>query len=478
LKIGSGIRLSLSFVLFFVTTFPTSVLAQTAINRDAYGSTNVEESLGIIPEKPVKKEPGYEFTVSGQKFKIAPTLSVDVGMFVNGNAWFGNAAANIGDKSNNWYEGDVKPGFEMETSFANGLHLTSALNAVYAGQFGDIDAAGSTFPDQDQDAIEFEDAYLRIDSGKTLPQLGEGAVYFSFGRQQYKIGNGMLVKSGSSNGGDRGAYWLGPRKAFDMTAIAGLDMEKIKGQLFYLEPDDNPDSDTQTVGVNMDWEIMKEFKLGLTYMNFPDADEAARDGLNVYDMRVWSTPFASLGLPDLHVGGEYAWEDNDDALDAGGGWVGAIYTFNNVTWKPSIGGRFAWFDGDDPNTAANEAFDPLYYGSTDWGSWYQGEILGEYALTNSNLESYAMRLRANPTEDLTLTLTAFRFMIPEEATFGSGITDDHYGDEVNFLVDWVIRENLSMYMMAGVAFPGDGAEQATGGDENWTQAIVGLSWNY
>ena len=58
---------------------------------------------------------------------------------------------------------------------------------------------------------------------------------------------------------------------------------------------------------------------------------------------------------------------------------------------PKLSYRYAFFQGDDPETPANEAFDPLLLGFYDWGSWWQGEIAGEYFLSNSNLDSHQIR---------------------------------------------------------------------------------------
>ena len=64
------------------------------------------------------------------------------------------------------------------------------------------------------------------------------------------------------------------------------------------------------------------------------------------------------------------------------------YELSEVTWKPTLSYRYAAFEGDDPTTAANETFDPLLLGFNDWGQWWQGEIAGEYFLSNSNLISH------------------------------------------------------------------------------------------
>ena len=44
----------------------------------------------------------------------------------------------------------------------------------------------------------------------------------------------------------------------------------------------------------------------------------------------------------------------------------------DVAWKPKLSYRYAFFQGDDPETATNEAFDPLFLGFYDWGYMVAG----------------------------------------------------------------------------------------------------------
>ena len=84
-------------------------------------------------------------------------------------------------------------------------------------------------------------------------------------------------------------------------------------------------------------------------------------------------------------------EDNGDALDSTAWNVLVAYQLE-TTWKPKISYRYAFFEGDDPATPKNEAFDGLLTGFYDWGTWWQGEIAGEYFVSNSNLISHQLRL--------------------------------------------------------------------------------------
>ena len=100
-------------------------------------------------------------------------------------------------------------------------------------------------------------------------------------------------------------------------------------------------------------------------------------------------------MPDLSFEFEYASERNGDALDSDAWTLQGAYQFSDVTWTPTLSYRYAFFEGDDPATAANEAFDPLFLGFYDWGTWWQGEIAGEYFLSNSNLMSHLVRVHVD-----------------------------------------------------------------------------------
>lgn len=167
----------------------TGAFAQSAnIGGNRYSGTEWEGHFVTKPPAETKQSIGYDFT-------LKPTLAIDTGLFVHGDAWFGEATANIGQKSDVWHEGDVKAGFEIETGFYGDTHIKAALNAIYAWQVGDTDAAGSTVPDEDQSKLLPEDAYIRIDSGTNFPELGEGARSCSPCHQQRVNNSARLPRS-------------------------------------------------------------------------------------------------------------------------------------------------------------------------------------------------------------------------------------------------------------------------------------------
>ena len=55
------------------------------------------------------------------------------------------------------------------------------------------------------------------------------------GRFDYLIGTGMLIVDGGSDGGDRGGWYLGLRKAFQNAAIMSLDSKTLEAQVFRIK---------------------------------------------------------------------------------------------------------------------------------------------------------------------------------------------------------------------------------------------------
>ena len=147
---------------------------------------------------------------------------------------------------------------------------------------------------------------------------------------------------------------------------------------------------------------------------YADRDvKPSRDGLNVYNARAFTAPFKSL--PGLAFELEYAHEQNGDLLKSDAWTAQAGYEMGKVAWKPRLSYRYAYFEGDDPATPTNEAFDSLLPGFYDWGTWWQGEIAGEYFVSNSNLVSHQVRLHLTPSESVSGGLMAFALQARQAA---------------------------------------------------------------
>ena len=240
-----------------------------------------------------------------------------------------------------------------------------------------------------------------------------------------------------------------------------------------------PESETgsRLWGANYEW-TGGESTVGATYMKFW-ADESvvpARDGLNVFNLRAYTAPLTRL--PDLSFELEYAREDNGDALASNGWTAQAAYELSDVTWTPTLTYRYAFFEGDDPATAANESFDPLFPGFHDWGQWWQGEIAGEYFLSNSNLISHMVRAHVAPSEAIGTGLLFFKFNLDQPATFGPSVTDKAVAFETDWYLDWEINEHFTANFVAAYTNPGAAVQQAFNRTKNFAFGMIYLSYSF
>jgi Alginate export len=333
---------------------------------------------------------------------------------------------------------------------------------------------------QDISSFGPEDLYIGWRSGNSLPGLGDNALDFTVGRSQYRLGHGFLLWDGAAEGGSRGGYWTNARKAFEFAAIGRLRPGRHTVETFYLDKDELEESDTGTRlwGTNYEYSLGPASTVGVTYMKlFAHADlKPGRDGLNVFNIRAYTAPLAHT--PDLSVEFEYASERNGDALDSNAWTLQGAYEFSKVSWKPKLTYRYAFFEGDDPATPANESFDPLLLGFYDWGTWWQGEIAGEYFLSNSNLKSHLVRLHASPFESLSGGLMFFKFSLDKPELVGPDVTSTDAAFEIDAYADWKLNGNFTISLIGAYADPGKAVQQATGRTKNFAYGMMYIAYSF
>jgi hypothetical protein len=203
-----------------------------------------------------------------------------------------------------------------------------------------------------------------------------------------------------------------------------------------------------------------------------ESDNNSRDEMRLYDIRGSIKPFAAAGGPStlqpLKLDGELVVEDRDDGQDNGLGWyLSASYQWSEVPWKPELTYRYSSFD---------ENYDVLFYSATDWGSWFQGEITGEYDIFNENQDTHMIRLKVQPVEPIAVSLFYYAFSLHSPATLG--VASDDYVDEWNLTVDWTVNKHLTLSWVGAYAFPDSGAEERFGDDETWKAMMVMASIRY
>ena len=397
---------------------------------------------------------------------LRPSIALEAAIFSESNPFIGNSREVIGDHVGYWWEWAVTGGLDGALSLGGAGLLFGRTSLVGTGSQG-LDAAGSDFDNRYPEKLEFEDAYLGWRSGVAFPTLGTDALEISVGKQRYQIDEGFFMWDGGSDGGTRGAYWIAPRKAFYMSAIAKLNTGPYKVEAFYLKPNDNPYTATNVIGSNFEYAAGETGKMGFTYMNIYSSQKLSRDGLNYFDWRVALTPF-SFDRGFLFKG-EYAYEWNPSESHSYAWYGEAGYSFKDVAMNPFVSYRYADFgrSGVDSN-GESTVWDPLFYGFYDWSTWYIGEIIGEFVTINRGLVIQTVRLRAEPISGVTTNLLysyyrlgssiseiAARDLNPRAAN----ITSKHIGQEFDLTTDWTATSYLSFSGVVAAFDPGAGAKQ-------------------
>jgi len=421
--------------------------------------------------------PAEEERSTGLPKKGTWTFNLDAGLGAFGfaHSLYTNVrpdpSGNLGD---DWAESFVKPA--LSASFATGKsELYGKISAVGERTF----AAPPSLVGEDASSFKIEDGYLGWRSGKSIGS-SENLLDLTVGRTQYKIGHGMLLCDGAGEGGSRGGFWSNARKAWQFAAVGRVKPENHTFEVFYLDRDEVPESDTGTRlrGANYELAVGEKSTFGASYLKlYAKRDlKPDRDGMNVYNARSYTAPFESL--PGLAFELEYAHEQNGDLLRSSAFTAQAGYEAAKVAWKPRLSYRYAYFEGDDPTTPTNEGFDMLLPGFYDWGTWWQGEIAGEYFISNSNMISHQLRLHVTPGESVSGGLIAYLFRLDKLPGLGLKLTSKDVAFELDGYCDWKLNKAFTVSFVAAYANPQEFVKQAYDRTQNLAYGMIYLAYSY
>jgi hypothetical protein len=446
--------------LLFLLACPLAgaVTAQDAPPTDASQSDD-ERSTGL--PSPIKWT--FNFDAGWGSFGFANSLFTDPKEGVKE------------DLSDQWFEGYVKPALAGAYTFGSASQVYGKVSAVGERTYGSVPQPFG----QDVSSFQVEDLSIGWRSGSSIA-LGENAVDFTVGRARYRLGHGFLVFDGAAEGGSRGGYWTNARQAFQFAAIGRVKPGRHTIEGFYLDKDELEEHDTgsRLWGMNYEFAPDDHTTLGATYMKWFARRVLApgRDGLNVFNLRAYTAPVPSAR--DLSFEFEYASERNGAALDSNAWTLQGAYEFSAATWTPKVSYRYAWFQGDNPETGANEAFDPLFLGFYDWGTWWQGEIAGEYFLSNSNLRSHQIRAHVAPSDAVSGGLIFYHFDADQPRSYGAGVTNRDLASEIDAYTDWKVNHTFTVSVLLAYADPGKAVQQATGRTKNFAYGMVYIAYSY
>ncbi|TAN79728.1 MAG: hypothetical protein EPN20_00250, partial [Magnetospirillum sp.] len=331
-----------------------------------------------------------------------------------------------------------------------------------------------------------ENLYAGWKSAKLIDGLDENAIDLSGGRQSFRVADGFLISNGVTNQGKRGMYWTQSRTAFSETGILKAATGPVRADVFYLQnqsgngmmPDTILDSaKTKVVGGNIEWfETVaaedgkaakdgaatfadRKWYVGLTYFNVVEANSGGnlsfnaaannatvtntlssnRAGMNVISAHLGGNmlPF----LPDFSLYGNYVYENNSDAqhkVNANAWYLEPGYQLSDVVWTPKLSYRYAHFSGDKtPGDTTKKAYDPFFYNAITrgFGTWFIGEIVGNYVIANSNVNIHQVVFSVNPRDDLKLSVLAYTYNY-DAKTQNAGVTSDNLAREIDFTAEW------------------------------------------
>lgn len=424
--------------------------------------------------------------VSGDKLSVGASVEVGAGYFDTRGTNFGAGRVDFRDGDNTgdaqWAEGYLEPGLTGSYQLKEAGKLYGGISVVGAFTAGDGDPLGLT--EGGDGDIDFESLFVGWSSGEAFADSwGEDVVDLSYGRQEFQVGDGLLIHDGKLDALDDGALWLAPRASFERTGLVRINTSPVRGDLFYLKSTRTHDY-TELAGVNIEYIREGLGTFGAMYFHVLDSDEPIfwypRDGVDVLSLR--ANEISVSGLKNLAFWGEYILETGDGKFgekDATGWYVEFQYSFPAVAWAPRLSYRYASFSGDaDPDDNKSKDFDPFFYGfSRNWGTWYQGEIVGNYLLFNNNQTNHMVHLAMSPTDALELGAIYFNFLLDKKNYFGTPVTSDDFADEINLYADWTISDKLSASAVYGVVFPGDAAKQAFEDDDPFHLFQVFLTYS-
>ncbi len=414
----------------------------------------------------------------------------------------GNA---IFDPDAEWLESYVGPGVSFERRLSSGSTFFGKVSLIAS-----YTAGTDAFDTGDTGRVTLEEGHL----GYRKLLKNEWRLEATLGPRAFKLGTGMFIVNGGSDGFERGALKFGPREAWENAGVLQLSRRQFKGAVFYLDANELSSNDTgnRLGGFDLRWDGETGGYAGFTSLHvieseavYPRAGEGgqgppiilagAREGLNTLNFYGRAKRFKRNAV-NLALAADlaYQWNGEND-LEAWGGRVKAELTLADLRWRPILAYSYQLFTGDDPDTSGLERFDPLYYDGSP-SAWATGSK-SAMVFINSNVQSHNLSVKLTPTPRDIATLRyahlrAHELLSPIQfgqatrvefsdglPTVITGVTDAHLSDD--FFIEYTRIITSSIFLTCGlsVSNPGEGIERAAGGDADiWTGGFINVVINY
>jgi hypothetical protein len=421
------------------------------------------------------------------KFAIAQML------YANNDAWYkredamlnGNPLADnpAGKGLTGWTEGWASAGLYGITTLStkHNIYFYGGASYIVSGSIGQ-----ELFTNRSRIYGGFDDAFAGIMGTVNDPTGNRFTYNLSFGRQQFTIGKGFIVRNTASNGDNRGALQLNPRWAADFLGLAAARYNNILVQLFQLNPDelDLVDSKTLIRGVNTEWGDGYSNQVGFSFLSVPKStfkyftpsgDVFGRQGLMVFNLRYYTnTP---PNIAGAFFRSEIGYQRNTNFKMASfAGYAELGWSFAKKPSAPSVKYRYAYFSGDNPNTESYERWDPLLSGGNG-EEWVVGANHFK-VVQNGNIQVHLLQANIKPRPKIELVPQIMFMYAATNNNIGgnpalSYLPSREYGSEINITVKYFRSRRWYWHGHLAYTLPGSGVRKALDNNTNsWFSAML------
>lgn len=408
-------------------------------------------------------------------------------VYSNNNAWFaqpkvmnnGNPLAEkpSGEGYTAWLEGFASAGVYGITNIVPSINLHIYGGTSYIVSFS---AGNELFTDRARIYGGVEEAFIGfIGGGRT----SGGNVYrynTLYGRKQFTLGDGWLIINTSMNGQDRAALQLNPRWASKHVFQTGFLWNKLFIQGFRLQADELPvlNSATTINGLNLEVGNKALLLFGASFLAVPHSrfkyyapsgDVYSRQGLQVYNLRVFKNSNFENGGLFFKVEGGYQRNSNFD-MSAWAYYGEVGWSFTRTKGSPTISYRYAYFSGDNPNSKSYNRWDALYTGGNG-EQWVQGSNMYKI-VQNSNEISHRLQAVYSPLRKIQLVGQVWLFYAAEKTNIGGNpaltyLKSKFYGSEYNLTVKYFRSRNWYFHLNTAYTLPGSAIKDNVPDTKNW-----------
>jgi len=320
----------------------------------------------------------------------------------------------------------------------------------------DTDSASS-------DDIDLDLAYI------TLKEINYWPLSLTFGRQELRYGNLLIIGDGDVNNSTLGAITakdLSSRKAFDAFK-AVFDLSPLTLDLFTAKIDEDTgatSSDTDLYGINARYQFADYDAVSEAYYFCKKTGGTDHVRVDTVGLRGNIAPIENLIL-NAEVAHQFGEVSNTQDLSADAVQVGLDYDMPDYQLSPSIGLWYTYLSGQKKGEkgGSDHTWDAMY------GDQVAGAIVAALGLASSNVQIINAKTSIKPTNKLTASLDYYHFITAENyglvraTKTGTDLTTRYYfmendrsnlGDEFDLKLTYGYSDDVQFNLLAACFIPG------------------------